>query len=232
MRADFLEVSVNAFRFWTSPRWAQVHWHTEEETRARTGGREQHGPTKKRVVKESGPYVSLPWDYLWHSPTCQHGPELSPLFSKLYCTGFFGAVPEFFFRLTCVYLAGVQTRVKEEQIDTPSGRCLALTVCGKNDGFYLEKRPKHRTAEVSKLRKSQKWETTVDLSCLNVLLMWIWMVWELLFYVKPEVQHLFVFQEVYIFSIFWLQFDWLVSAPPFLVVGGCRHADACIHFPN
>lgn len=33
MRTDFLEVSVNAFRFWTSPCWAQVHWHTEEETR-------------------------------------------------------------------------------------------------------------------------------------------------------------------------------------------------------
>ncbi|KAG7224100.1 hypothetical protein INR49_019835 [Caranx melampygus] len=44
-----------------------------------------------------------------------------------------------------------KTRAKEEQIDTPSGSCLALAVCGTHDGFYREKTPKHKMAELDQL---------------------------------------------------------------------------------
>lgn len=77
-------------------------------------------------------------------------------------------MPKLLFLPACIYLSGVQTRVKEEQIDTPSGSCLAFAVCGTYDGFYREKTPKHKMAEVSKFRKSQKWERAADLCCLNV----------------------------------------------------------------
>lgn len=77
-------------------------------------------------------------------------------------------MPKFLFLPVCIYLPGAETRVKEEQIDTPSGSCLALAVCGTYDGFYREKTPKHKIAEVSKFRKSQKWERAADLCCLDV----------------------------------------------------------------
>lgn len=157
-------------------------------------------------------------------------------------------MPRFLSLLACIYLSAVQTRVKEEQIDTPSGSCLALAVFGTYDGFYREKTPKHKMAEVSKFRKSQMWERAADLCCLNfrVLMLWIWMLHKLVFYITLVVSHFLVFKRFVYFclhlkrireknlnvSIFWLQLDQLASTAPILVVHGCRHVDACIRYPN
>lgn len=57
----------------------------KKKQESKTGGREQHSPTERRIVLERGSYVSLPWDHLWHDPTCQHRQAQGPHFSEPKC---------------------------------------------------------------------------------------------------------------------------------------------------
>lgn len=108
-----------------------------------------------------------------------------------------GTVPGLPSPLAQILISGLQTGVKEEQIDAPSGSCLALAVCGTHDGFYREKRPKHKMFEVSKLRKSQKWETSVGFSPqpvdLDVILSW--------YFILHCKYHIFLFLRSFVYFL-------------------------------
>ena len=121
--------------------------------------RKAHMSVCPEITFDTAPPVSMDLNQapFFSEPKC-----IKPV-EQIHCTAFIGAVPKFLFLPARIYLSGVQTGVKEEQIDTPSGSCLALAVCGTHDGFYREKTPKHKMAEVSKFRKSQKQERAADL---------------------------------------------------------------------
>lgn len=157
-----------------------MHWHTEEETREQDGregtaqsSREKNSEREReRTIRQSALRSPLTrshlsaWARIEPPSLCSPVHKTQTAANSLHSP--FRAVPKLLSPPACIFLSGVQTGAKEEQIDTPSGSCLALAVCGTHDGFYREKTPKHKMAEVSKFRKSQKCETAADFCCLNV----------------------------------------------------------------
>lgn len=114
--------------------------HTEEETREQDGRyrtvnrkkkrrREDHTSACPESTFDTAPSVSMDLNQatFFSEPKYIKFRELVQLFIA---RPFHGAAPKFLFLPACIVLSGIQTGVKEEQIDTPSGRCLAWAVCG------------------------------------------------------------------------------------------------------